>query len=181
MALRHPSLRSESVMSAFGELKLDAEGFISNREELEATDEQLASLPGFISNDDFPLEKFPLEALAPEAAKPAEVPPLSNETLSPTEDVVLNLLLDQEGKHFNTQGNLDLNDLNTALNQRGLGRLNRAECNALVARVKELRPDIENTVVTGEDTPPVESDATLATVESTEDDKGSAEGEAPQE
>lgn len=142
MKLRHPALRNESVMSAFGELKLDAEGFLANRDELEATDEELAGLVGFINDEDFPIQQFPLEAVAPAAPTAPEQAPVTAATLTPTEEVVLALLSDKEGSHFNTQGNLDLNNLNTVLNQKGLGRLNRAECNAVVDRVKALNPEL---------------------------------------
>lgn len=135
---RSQTLRSEEIVTSLGILVLDENGFVANQLELDITDEELSGVPGLISNDDFPLENFPLEAIAPEAAALLEGEKASVSLLSPTEVVVWGLLKDTSGKHFNSQGNLDLANLNHALLTKALPKVTGAERDAIVEKVKGL-------------------------------------------
>lgn len=135
--VRHPHFRNEEVSTSFGVLVLDERGFVVNAEELGIGDEELASLPGFINDNDFPVDQFPLEPTIPgkeitalEDEKKDDEDPLDQAFM----DVVEDLLTDPD--NLNTQGNLDLEKLNTALHEKGLPKTTGAQRDLAVKQLK---------------------------------------------
>jgi len=145
MQLRHHNLRNEVLITQFGLLALDHNGFVVNRADVKGTDEELLSIPGLVSNDDFPLGN--LEE-APADVEPVEIPtqpslevvppevPDVPEGTDQTEELGVVALLLTEPENLNSQGKLDMDKLNAALAAKSLSKVNGRTRDALVTLVQ---------------------------------------------
>lgn len=57
---QHQHFRSEALVTSFGPINFDSQGYIVNRDALEATDEQLLAINGVMSKDHAEPEFVPI-------------------------------------------------------------------------------------------------------------------------
>lgn len=132
MKVRHQKKYNSEVNTRYGILKLDGGGFVSNLDEIEASPEEVATLPNMVDGEVFPPARIYEDGMyatadeqsIAEAAKnsAASVEEVTEEVHNPTDDdyleIIRELMIDEGNR--TSEGSLDMEVLNSTCRLRGM-------------------------------------------------------------
>lgn len=115
MALKHAFRCGENVISSYGVLKFNEYGFLTNMEELDASEEQLLELPNIVDAATFKDGSIDLVSTAEPAPTEEDQPPTDAEYI----DFIKELHEVATEDQLNSEGYLEMDFLNSELRDKG--------------------------------------------------------------
>lgn len=120
MALKHAFRRNESVISMYGTLKFNEHGFLTNIEELDASEAQLLELPNIIDGATFKDDRIepttaPTDEEGGNGTGGKDTPPTDEEYSA----YILELHASATEAQINSEGYLEMDFLNEKLRGKG--------------------------------------------------------------
>lgn len=165
MALKHAFRRNESVISMYGTLKFNEHGFLSNFEELDASEEQLLELPNIIDAATFKDDRIetasqPTDQEGGNGEGQQDQPPTDDEYGT----YIAGLHSTATDEQINSEGYLEMDYLNEKLREKGWPILSGTKRKKLTDAAREAAK-----TSTPEILPPVDNSGEGSDPDSTED------------
>lgn len=173
MALKHAFRRNESVISMYGTLKFNEHGFLTNIDELDASEAQLLELPNIVDGATFKDDRIeptaaPTDEEGGNGTGSKDTPPTDEEYGA----YLLELHASATEAQINSEGYLEMDFLNEKLREKGWPILSGTKRKKLTDAARAAA----KTTPAPEILPPVDNSGE-GTGEGGEDNSGSGEGD----